>query len=131
MYLDPFHYLAPHRNRDFDVGFHSFRPFPISLSRFFDHELESYSRRFEMGEENGVLTLTLELPGFKREDIDIHFERGLLTLVAKNSRDEITQSVNVGSDVDTDKVEATLENGLLKLVLPRLESSKPRKILIK
>jgi len=118
-------------NRDFDLGFHSFRTFPVALSSFFDHELDSFARRFEVGEENDNLTLTLELPGFKQSEIDVKLEKGILTVAAKNARNEVSQSITVGSDIDGEKVEAKLEDGILTLTLPKLESAKPRKIAIK
>lgn len=127
MYLSPFRNL----NRNFDVGYHHFEPLATSLANLFDYEINSYSRRFEAGEKDGNLTLTLELPGFKQSDVDIKLERGILTVSAKNARDEITQSINVGRDIDADKVEAKLEDGLLQIVLPKLDAAKPKRILLK
>ena len=129
MYLTPFN-----PNRDFDLGFHSFRvfdPLPISLSRFFDHEFDAYSRRFEVTEKENGFELTLELPGFKSADLDVQLEKGLLTVKAKNERDEVESSISVGQDIDPEKVDAVLENGLLVISLHKRESTKPRKVIVK
>lgn len=127
--------LNRYLNPDFRVGYHSFEPFPVSLRSFFDHEFDTYARRFKATEENGSLVLSLDLPGFKPADVDIQLERGVLTVHArsatKNAKDEIEQSVTVGDDIDPDKVEAKLEDGVLTLTLGRHEATKPRKIAIK
>lgn len=125
------HYLSRF-NRDLSFGFHHFEPIASdSISRFFNHEVSLYSRRFEASEIKGVLTLTLELPGFKPADLDVQLEKGLLTVKAKNARDEIEQSINVGRDVDPDLLEATLVDGILTLKLPKLASAQPRKVNVK
>jgi HSP20 family molecular chaperone IbpA len=121
-------------NRDFNIGYHHFtpnKPFADSLVDFFDHEVDLYSRRFRVDEKDGVTTLSLDLPGFKSTDLDIQLERGILTIKAKNARDEIDSSINVGVEMDPDKVEAKLEDGVLTLTLHRLESTKARKVAVK
>lgn len=129
MIIQPFRFS--YLNPDFQVGFHHYDPFPLNLRSFFDHEFDSYSRRFKVGEKEGNLTLSLELPGFKQDEVDVQLEKGVLTVSAKNTEDEVSQSITVGEDVDPDKVEAKLEHGILRLGLPRRESAKPRKISIK
>ncbi len=124
-------YINRYLNPDFRVGFHSFEPFQVSLRSFFDHEVDAYERRFKVGDENGNLILSLDLPGFKQGEVDVQLEKSVLTVRAKNEEDEIEQSITVGDDVDPDLIDAKLENGLLKLVLPRRESAKARKIAIK
>jgi len=42
-----------------------------------------------------------------------------------------SRSVTVPSDVDASKADASFENGVLKLVLPKAEASKPRRIKIR
>lgn len=128
-------YLTPYNpNRDFNLGLHAFRvfdPLRLPLSHLFDHEFDAYSRRFEVAGKDGGFELTLELPGFKSGDLDIQLEKGILTVRAKNDRDEVESSITVGQDVDPDKMDASLENGLLVIKLVEKESAKPRKIAIK
>jgi HSP20 family molecular chaperone IbpA len=131
MYLKPLGDLNRFLNPDFRVGYHSFAPFPASLSDFFDYELGTYTRRFKATEENGNLILSLDLPGFKQAEVEVELENQVLTVRAKNAKDEVEQSVTVGDDIDPDKVEAKLEDGVLTLILGRHEAAKPRKITIK
>ncbi len=127
-------HLAQLLNRDFRFGFHHFEPAkPIldSISDFYDHEIELYSRRFRVDEKEGVMTLSLDLPGFKSADLDIELEQGILKIKAKNARDEFEASVNVGREMDPDTVAAKLEDGILSVSLGKHASAKPRKVTVK
>lgn len=126
--------LAQLLNRDFNLGFHHFEPHkPLvdSLADLYDHEVSLYSRRFRLDEKDGVTTLSLDLPGFKSADLDISLERGILTIKAKSARDEIDSSINVGVEIDPDKADAKLEDGVLTISLHQLESTKARKVPVK
>ena len=120
--------------RDLSLGQVRFDPFwdlAGSLSSFFDHGFEDYSRRFAVEDTDAGYKLTLNLPGFKRDEVTVELERGLLTVRAKNARADFQQTVNVGGDIDVDKTEATLSDGVLAISLTRSEASKPRRIEIK
>ncbi len=116
---------------DFSIGFHHFEPYQETILRAFDHQLETYSRRFEATEKDGVTILTLVLPGFKQSEVDVELEKGILTVRAGKGDKQVEQSINVGYDIDGDKVGATLENGILTITLVKLESAKPRKVVVK
>ena len=94
-------------------------------------------------EENDVLFVELEVPGVKREEVDISVAGGELSL--KVERPEVEQEGAVyhrrerraGSfrrvlrlpfDIDSDRVEAELRDGLLTISLPKADNAKPRKI---
>ena len=96
-------------------------------------------------EEDNQLVLEAELPGLKLEDLEITVKGDELELAGQR---ELTvgektkvyrQERAVGSfkrrltlpfDVDSAKAEAVLEHGVLRLVLPKAESAKPRKIAV-
>ncbi len=81
-----------------------------------------------------------ELPGLKREDINLEMAEGYLTISATRKtegKDKETEesfsfcrSVSIADEVDTSKVSATYENGILSVTLPKREESKPKKIAI-
>jgi len=97
-------------------------------------------------DENNAI-LTAELAGVKSEDIDISVENELLTLRGSRQPEEpeegmtyhrrerrcgsFSRTFRLPFQVDADAVEATLENGMLNVVLPRAEADKPRKIAVK
>jgi HSP20 family protein len=96
--------------------------------------------------ENGY-QLEAELPGVELADLDITVTGpNQLTLKGQRKVVELKDStahrqerpfgkfvrtVTLPTAIDTDKVDARLENGVLKLTLPKHEDAKPRKIAIK
>ena len=100
-------------------------------------------------DEGDHFLLEADLPGFKKEDIDLHLQDGVLTITAKHdetveNKDEggkyvcrerrvgsFTRSFNV-SGIQEDAISAGYENGVLKLTLPKQGEPEPqsRKIAI-
>lgn len=96
--------------------------------------------------EDGVL-ITAELPGIDAQDIDISVQDGALTLRGSREPDEVeegatyhrrerrygrfTRVFDLPFAVEEDQVEATLNNGVLQISLPRSEADKPKKIAVK
>ena len=80
--------------------------------------------------------LELEVPGVNKKDLNLSFERGILDVTAtrklnragSKSEVKLEQSIRVGTEIDFKKVQASLENGLLTIKLPRREQDKPLKI---
>lgn len=86
--------------------------------------------------------LEADLPGFKKEDIDVNLENNYLTIKAERkveneekdkkgryircerSYGSFVRSFDV-SDVDTDKITASYEDGVLKLNMPKKENALP------
>ncbi|MBA4135964.1 MAG: heat-shock protein Hsp20 [Opitutus sp.] len=73
-----------------------------------------------------------ELPGVTRENVNLELVEGYLTLTANRKDGEqeftLTRSIALPEDVQTDKVAASLEHGVLTVTLPKQEQAKPRKI---
>lgn len=79
-----------------------------------------------------------ELPGVARDDISVEMSDGYLTIAAtrKNAGTEgkeeesfsFSRAVSIADDVQTDKVAASYENGVLTVTLPKREEAKPKKI---
>lgn len=94
-------------------------------------------------ENTEELVVTADLPGVRREDVDIQFENGTLTLharVAPRASDDrqnllseyevgdYFRSFTVGEMIDTSGITASMANGVLTLRLPKVEAARPRKI---
>jgi HSP20 family protein len=94
--------------------------------------------------ENDFLVRT-DLPGIKKEDINVVLEDGVLTISAESKfeRDEkngdrlvrqerhygrYVRSLRLGTQVDDKKVKANYRDGVLELTLPKAEEAKPKKI---
>jgi HSP20 family protein len=93
--------------------------------------------------EDGI-ALTAELPGVKAEDLDISVFRETLTLRGKRQapeeakayhrrerlQGEFVRTINLPFQVDPERVEANMQDGLLRLSLHRPEQDKPKRIKI-
>ena len=95
--------------------------------------------------EEGVVLLA-DLPGVDKESLDIHVEEGVLTLSGKVNSSagdygelkvgefelgDFHRSFRLGPDVDQAKLEAKLEDGVLRLSIPKSDWAKTRKIEVK
>ena len=94
--------------------------------------------------DNHEIVLRAELPGLKREDLDIRVENNTLTLRGERKRDtEVKQesyhrvertygafsrSFSLPTTVNTEQVKATFADGVLTITLPMREEAKPRQI---
>ncbi len=101
----------------------------------------------DIAESESESVVVVELPGVKKEDIKISVENGWLTLQGERKSleaKEITRvlhreieyqpfarSIKLPHLVDVNKISAQLENGLLKISLPKAEEVRPRAIEIK
>lgn len=84
----------------------------------------------------------LELPGFQKNDLDISVKKDSLIVSAKREEkesegryitrgrfhDEFKKVYRLGDEIDTEKIEATLVDGILTLTLPKGGAAKPKKI---
>ena len=97
-------------------------------------------------EDNDAFHLEAELPGLKQEDVNIAVtQRNVLTLSGERKPEEgegrwhrrergfgrFQRVLRLPAPVDADKVEARLDNGVLRLTLPKHEDAKPRRIAVK
>jgi HSP20 family protein len=90
----------------------------------------------ELAEDAESYHVKVELPGVKKEDIQVDIEKSVLTLTAKRATKtaggettaEYRRVLSLPEGVDAAKVTATYENGLLTLTVPKAEQAKPRRI---
>lgn len=88
--------------------------------------------------------LKIDLPGVAKEHLTIHLEKQILTIQGEIVQDEKSdfvidelagkryeQSFTLSSELDTDRIAASFQEGVLTLNLPKKETLKPRKIEIK
>lgn len=83
-------------------------------------------------EKENAYELEVELPGVRKEDIEIHFENKVLSVSAIRKRGEaewkFKRDFRVSENVDTENVKASYENGILLLELPKKKQPEVKKI---
>jgi len=95
-------------------------------------------------EDKENLKIVLELPGVKPEDVKISVENQILTIrgekkqIAEENSERwhryertygsFERTFTLPSSVDADRVQATVDHGVLTVTLPKSEKSKPKEI---
>ena len=98
----------------------------------------------DIAERKDAYVVTVELPGVKVEDLEIAFQDGLLTIggerqLTQDSADEqfhvlerryglFRRSITLPLHVQADAIEASTEDGVLQVVVPKVEEAKPKRI---
>ena len=80
----------------------------------------------------------LEIPGVPKKAIELELENAILSVRARREEKgeegattiNLSRSLSVGEDVDPDSISASLENGILTIVLKKREQAKPKQITI-
>jgi len=92
--------------------------------------------------EGDRFVIEFDLPGVAMESIDLDVERNVLTvraervprngdwemLASERPRGIFSRQLVLGDNLDLDRIEASYEGGVLKLVVPVAEKAKPRRI---
>ena len=92
----------------------------------------AYSPDVDIYASDDIVLFAVDLPGVGKGNVTIHVdETNSLIIRAKNSQKEPNDTFQLSDDYDKDKVQATLENGLLQITIPKKESVKPKQIEIK
>lgn len=97
----------------------------------------------DLYQSNDDITAVIELPGMRKEDIEIQLHDGTLTISGerkeesrdgdKASRTErfvgnFRRSISLPTRVDANKVNASYKDGILTVTLPKAEEVKPKQI---
>jgi len=101
-----------------------------------------YTPQVDILEDPNSILLHADIPGVRRDDITMDIREGVLTLTAtveplpahwQTVYEEYqvggyTRRFTLSDRVDTEKINAKFENGVLTLILPKAEAQRPRKI---
>ncbi len=104
--------------------------------------LQGWAPLADVEETEDAYSVEIELPGVKREDIDIQLGDRVLTVSGEVKEKERTgvlrrrtrrvghfqYSVTLPADVDPDDVSARLDDGVLTVRVPKSAQAKPRRI---
>ena len=104
-----------------------------------------YTPSVDIHATDSETVMVADLPGVTKDGLEIDLRDGILTIVGKvhTTPDDhrliqheyeiggYLRRFTLGEDVDTDRIDATLKDGVLTLVLPKSEAALPRKIEVK
>jgi HSP20 family protein len=136
--FDQWSNLREEINRLFDVPFGD-------LGR--ESEFFAWAPAMDIYEDKDHLVVKAELPGMKKEDIEISLHQGSLLISgerktesqgdeAETSRSErffgrFQRALELPKPVDANRVSAVYKDGILTVTLPKTEESKPKQITVK
>ena len=95
-------------------------------------------------EEGDVYMLNVEMPGVNKEGLEISVENNELTITGRRSLPQVEGTLihresrpenfrrgfELDPSIDTSKISARMDQGILTLTLPKAEEVKPRKITV-
>lgn len=151
--------LARRENPDFwNVSpFEHLNELQSEINRLFENPLSGWTRTpqffntwapaMDLYEDKDNLVVESELPGMKKDDIEISIHEGALNISGERkeeNRPEDSQgfrserfygrfhrTIALPKPVEVDKVSASYKDGILRVVLPKAEEAKPRQIEVK
>ena len=128
------------------------------LNRHFDsyfpeaaywEDMDKFSMPVEITDKGRDYEVRAELPGVKKEDLDIDIDKNYLTINAKKEEEtkvddkaykksefrygEFSRTVYFPEEIDVEKTDAKLEHGVLKIHAPKihLEKNSKKKLTVK
>ncbi len=103
--------------------------------------------RMDIKEEEKEYIITAEVPGFKKDDINIEIRNDVMTISSEHKEEKeekkegyiykershraFSRSFRIPEGVTAEEVSAKLEDGILTIHIPKREPEKPKKIEIK
>jgi HSP20 family protein len=103
-----------------------------------------WSPALDLYQSNDNVIAAVELPGMRKEDIEISLHDGTLTISGERKRESnsngdkaerteryvgaFRRSIALPTLVDANKVSATYQDGILTVILPKAEEVKPKQI---
>ncbi len=112
-----------------------------------DNKTASWSPLVDIYEAEDKFMVRAELPGVEKDAVGVSIEDNVLTIKGEKTFVEakegeqwtrvetrygdFSRSFTLPEEVDVDKVDAAYKNGVLELMIPKLEAAKPKMIDVK
>ena len=106
--------------------------------------LSGWTPALDVYEEKDSFVVKFELPGMRKEDIEVSFHDGSLSISGERKSESkhedaevyraeryfgrFQRSVSLPATVNPDKVKAAYKDGVLTITLPKTEEAKPKRI---
>ena len=130
-----------------------FESFQNQIKKYFDdfpsfgvNFENSFAPRIDISEKNDKILVEAEIPGVKKEDLKITLQDNILTIKGEKKKEEeskdknyyrcertygsFSRSFTLPVEVNTEKVDAKFNDGMLKIELKKVEPKKAQEKLI-
>jgi HSP20 family protein len=120
--------------------------FDDEFDQLFESPMQAWAPALDVQEDKDGYTIRVELPGMKREDIDVSIQANALVISGERKSETIKDDVEVHRQeryfgkfsraltlptaVAGDKVKANYKDGILTVMLPKAEEAKPKQITV-
>jgi HSP20 family protein len=107
----------------------------------------AWAPALDISERKDAYLVTVELPGVEADDLEITMEDGLLTIqgerhFAHDSSEQqfhrverrygaFRRSITLPAQVQAEQIEASFDNGVLQVLVPKMEEAKPKRIQVR
>ena len=138
--------FEPHRRRGWPAPFHELQRMQDEISRMQRHGTTAEFPPINIWTGEPGIVLKAEIPGVEPDQLDVTVHDDTLTLKGQRrtpvTADDVTyhrqecadgsfaRTIVLPFGVAVDQVEATVEDGVLTLMLPRHEAERPKRIAI-
>lgn len=112
----------------------------IDFSGSFEEKLGKFDPRVDMVEDEKEIRLTAELPGLDEKNIELQLSKDRLIIKGEKSEEKeekdkehyymersfgsFQRMIALPTDVDSDKIDATFEKGVLHVTMPKVSTGK-------
>lgn len=140
-WTDPFRELQSFQNQVNRIFNDTFAPFASGRE---EGMTAAWAPPVDIAESKDSLVFTVELPGFKQEELVLNVENGVLTLEGERRFEKKTdeksfhrversygrfiRSFSLPVNVDPERISASLNEGVLTVEIPKREEAKPKSI---
>ena len=116
------------------------------LERLFEAPMTGWAPALDVHEDKDSFSVRVELPGMKREDIEVSLHDGALVISGERTAEKIhedtevhrqerfygkfSRALTLPAAVAGDKVKAQYKDGILTVKLPKAEEAKPKAITV-
>ena len=119
-------------------------PSEVFFNNFLDSMDNDKKMQCDIYEKDNNINIEMDIPGFNKEDINIEINKGNLVVTAEKNEEEnedkkylrrerkfygkYQRSFYIG-EIDEENIEASFENGILKISIPKKTEEETKKLI--
>ena len=108
-----------------------YNPFENLFLDFFDARKSYWTPLADIKEEEKQFIVDVEIPRMDDKDVKVSVSKDVLTIEGERKNRSFVRSFTLPTSVDPEKIEASLDRGILTVKVPKMSEKVPRKIDVK